>query len=988
MKLHLAELRDRGVFQTLIGYAVISWILIEVTSVIAPAFLLPDWVVAALATLLVLGSFPVLLLSWRFEFTLEGIKRDTRPVSDDLERSVRSMTTLIIIFLLAMTTMLWVNYFRSQSKTEVEELLEAQQGAPEIALDGRIRSVAVLPFDDYSPGGGKGLLADGIAEAILHVLAQNKELVVTSRKSSFMFRDKDVSATEIGRILNVEALLEGSIQIVKDQLRVTSQLIRTSDQAHIWSNVYEAPLDDLFKVNDEIAFEVRDLILPKNQVSTGPQGQPHPPSVAAFQLLLEARELIGDLESSEQAIRLINVILNMWPEYSDAWAWLAMALESKGYALARTHTVSRSEVGEIWEESLKAAETALELNPNNHLAMLTIGFASAGSSAEGYHDAIQKVFDAAPNDPRVLNWLAGLMQYSAAFEEAERLLARAHAVDPGDVDVFRSYLYASCGAEPQVPMVETQLQDYPVSRIKALYLQFLAQYCDRQFTESATTAIKLARIDSDPMSALMPLIILASMGHDEALALIGKAHRLMYRYFDSFRFGQPNLEYFEEILPERLDSYRRHIKSMLGDPYRLYAVALVMSGDNEDAERNLDIPKTKWDRFYASEDGIFWQSSTLTIYAYKAWLLTQRGQHEEAAEIAAELLQALNDARITEWSGSRGNFDDIPLMILLLNKRQQQAVDWLLDAESGQWMFFQSVLTNPVYAEFRKVPEVADALSRMATWRKGVLDELMASGLPEVQDPSLLLDLLESLVKQTSHEKAQIALHFDDDPAGALQHYQQALEKDPDNVAVLRQVGDLALEYGFINESVLLSERMVALAPEDASARYALGWSYACAQRWDDAISSYRQAFELEPDNSDAQRTLGLLLVLNGEPEAAMKVVQNIEDKRQQKLGLVWAYYALGQQTESDAALTEWLELDAHDSPLHFAYIAAFRGDDDLAFEWLTKATTAGPLVSQAAVDPFLIKLHDDPRWLPFLESIGKSPAQLEGVEFELTLPE
>ena len=88
MKLHLAELRRRGVFKTLAGYAVVSWVLIEVTSVIAPAFLLPDWVVAALTTLLVLGALPVLLLSWRYEFTLEGIKRDTRTVSDELERSV------------------------------------------------------------------------------------------------------------------------------------------------------------------------------------------------------------------------------------------------------------------------------------------------------------------------------------------------------------------------------------------------------------------------------------------------------------------------------------------------------------------------------------------------------------------------------------------------------------------------------------------------------------------------------------------------------------------------------------------------------------------------------------------------------------------------------------------------------------------------------------------------------------------------------------
>ena len=207
-------------------------------------------------------------------------------------------------------------------------------------------------------------------------------------------------------------------------------------------------------------------------------------------------------------------------------------------------------------------------------------------------------------------------------------------------------------------------------------------------------------------------------------------------------------------------------------------------------------------------------------------------------------------------------------------------------------------------------------------------------------------------------------------------------------MAVLDQMADLTMEYGFIDESVLLRERAVSLSPKDASAQLILSWSYACAQRWDAAITGFRKVLELEPENNSAQRILGLLLIIRGEPEAAIKIIQDIDSEWHQKIGLAAVYHALGQWEESDAVFAQWLELDARTAPLHVAYTAAFRSDIDLAFEWLYKAATIGPLVSQAAVHPFLHPLHDDPRWIPFLESIGKSPEQLESIDFKLILPE
>ncbi|RLE17976.1 MAG: hypothetical protein DRJ50_13460, partial [Actinobacteria bacterium] len=946
--------------------------LIEVTSVIAPAFLLPDWIIAALTTLLVLGAFPVLLLSWRYEITREGIKRDTRSVPDEMKRSARSVSALIAVVLLVITTALWVNYFRTQTSNELETILKAQQGAPEIGEDGSIHSIAVLPFEDFSPDGGRRLLADGIAEAILHLLAQNKDLLVTARTSSFYFRDKDVTVAEIGRILGVQALLEGSIQIVKDQLRVTSQLVRASDQSQIWSNVYEAPLDDLFKVQDAIAYEVRDLVLPQGNPTAGSQGQFHPPSVEAFQLLLEARALIDDPESTQKAIRLIRLIIELWPDYADAHAWLAMAYQEKWINLSASHTASISESREASDQSLRAADATLALDPNNHLALLIKGWASAGSTSEGYHEAIARVAASGPNDPAVLGWLADLMSYSAAYKEARTFRERARAVDPGDYDVLLNYLYSTCGSEPQIPIVESHLQDYPVSQRDALYMRSIALFCDEQFIEWITTAIKLARLDSSPDSAFNALMMLAALGHEEALALVGGAHRLM-----PGRFKRPALYdafsplYFTEILDERLETYRAHMRSNLvsGGLTIMYTRTLIMAGDYEAAAGNLDREKAGWDAFYAPEGGRFWTGRTITIYAYHTWLLARRGETAQAQALAEELLQALKNNQVEKWSGSGGRLQDIPLLVLLLNARQEQAVEWLLEAEQDQWLFFQPVLTSPIYAEFREIPEVAESLERMTTWRAGLLDQLVATGLPEVQDPSLLLSYMDSLVTPTHNEQAQIALHFDTDPAAALRYYERALEQDPDNVAIIDQVAGLALGYGLVDEAIVLRERAISLAPTDPFAHHDLSVAYACAQRWDDAVSSIRTSLELEPEISYTQRWMGMMLILNDEPQVAMDVIQQIPEGHHRSIGLVLAHYALGQQAESDAALSEWKEKGAAAVPFRVAWAYAYRGEADLAFEWLYKAGTTGRQVPLAAVHPFLVKLHDDPRWLPYLES-------------------
>ena len=130
-------------------------------------------------------------------------------------------------------------------------------------------------------------------------------------------------------------------------------------------------------------------------------------------------------------------------------------------------------------------------------------------------------------------------------------------------------------------------------------------------------------------------------------------------------------------------------------------------------------------------------------------------------------------------------------------------------------------------------------------------------------------------------------------------------------------------------------------------------------------------------------------MLLKGENAAALKAMQQEPDEAHRLEGLVMAYHALGQAAESDAALTELIEKYEQQWSYFIAAVLAYRGEADRAFAWLDKAVQYNYRgLTYIAVEPRFANIYDDPRWVPFLESIGMSPAQLAAIEFEVTLPE
>ncbi len=186
------------------------------------------------------------------------------------------------------------------------------------------RTVAVLPFENLSMEDANEYMAFGIAESVLHRLANVKELTVIARTSSFVFHDRTTDARDIGRKLNARYLVEGSLQHSGPELRVTAQLIDATTGSHVWSLRFDRTLEDIFAVEDEIAQGVTDAL----QVSLDEPAHPYARfGLEAYLLYLRGQALIATRrnDDAELAVERFEQAIEIEPEFAAAYAALAEA---------------------------------------------------------------------------------------------------------------------------------------------------------------------------------------------------------------------------------------------------------------------------------------------------------------------------------------------------------------------------------------------------------------------------------------------------------------------------------------------------------------------------------------------------------------------------------------------------------------------------------------------------------------------------------------
>ena len=211
-------------------------------------------------------------------------------------------------------------------------LFSAPSGSDRAASTGPpLTAIAVLPFDDMSPEGDQGWLADGMAEELIEAVSRIQELRVIARTSAFALRGQEIQS--VGARLGVGAVVQGSVRRSGDQLRITAQLVRASDGSQLWSARYDRQLDDLFAIQSEIARDIAEAIRSELGIDETPmyrslsRGRYVPRDVRAYELMRKGIE-IGTFALTEEALlegsEYYRQALEIDPGYADAHAMLGL----------------------------------------------------------------------------------------------------------------------------------------------------------------------------------------------------------------------------------------------------------------------------------------------------------------------------------------------------------------------------------------------------------------------------------------------------------------------------------------------------------------------------------------------------------------------------------------------------------------------------------------------------------------------------------------
>jgi len=422
----LTELKRRNVYRAAVAYGVVAWFLTQLTTQVFPFFEIPNSAVRFVVIALALG-FPIaMLLSWVYEFTLEGVVRtedlDPAQARSVHRKSARILDFIIIGVLLLVIAMLIVGRrpFYRQTGESISQ-----------------KSIAVLPFENRSSDPDNAYFADGIQDEILTRLSKIADLKVISRTSTQHYKSAPENLRQIAKELGVAHILEGSVQKSGDAVRVNVQLIKASTDSHLWADTIDRKLTDIFSVESEVAKAIAEQLRAKltgreeQVIAAKPTDNPEAYDAYLRGLAYNVKtaytpaNALGAQKYLRQAVKLD-------PKFALGWALLSIA-EGRGYI-----TQSLQPTAALREEARQAAETALALQPNLGEALLATG---------NYYYACLKDYDTAvryfeharqflPNSSQIPALLASVARRRGQWDRSESYFNQTERLDPRNVNLL------------------------------------------------------------------------------------------------------------------------------------------------------------------------------------------------------------------------------------------------------------------------------------------------------------------------------------------------------------------------------------------------------------------------------------------------------------------------------------------------------------------------------------------------------------------------
>ncbi|MDX1572090.1 MAG: tetratricopeptide repeat protein [Xanthomonadales bacterium] len=725
-----AELKRRNVIRVAVLYVVSSWLILQMGDLLFDLMGLPDWALRIVLGILILGFPAALIFSWIFELTPEGIKLEkeidrSQSVTPDTGRKLNLVT--IVVVLLGVGVIAADRWIQPNPAREVPGAVETEATQPE--PEGPISSIAVLPFEDFSQTKDQEYLATGIADTVLHSLAQVDGLRVAARTSSFKLAEENADIRTVGQRLNVGAVLEGSVQKAGDQLRIIAQLVRTGDEFHLWSQTFDRPAGDIFAIQDEIAAAVLAALRADesvDEITTVERTDPE-----TYELFLKGRHLWQERtnDSTRRAMELLREVVRHDPDYAAGHSELAVALLMSAWYGGGNEDAVRDLADE-------QARRALELDPNDAMA-----YAVLGSSALDRDDwptgieYLRKSLEINGNDPTVHTWMANALTSGAQFKEAQFHLERAVELDPLDLNArstLAGYL-ANIGGELEraQAVVEETLAIAPDSP-QAWEAAGNLYFGQGLLAKAAMADFK--RLQLDPGSA-SPYYGMRSrtfsLGLPEAALgwqkLVVQFNRSASRWCSPYLLARELAEAYLECARTALEQGDGEEADLISD----LGNALMINGRYEDALTQL---------LKARELSSMNQTELLGYREHMdlariIWLRRELGRGETDALVAEMQESAEFVARqspvIANW----------PLAIAALvagdEEKAARLIAELLERVTGSIVYraYHEVRRYPMFAKVREHPVLQRAMKGIEDRLAGEVDKLRREGDPRILEP-------------------------------------------------------------------------------------------------------------------------------------------------------------------------------------------------------------------------------------------------------------
>ncbi|MEY2564720.1 MAG: hypothetical protein QOH88_2913 [Verrucomicrobiota bacterium] len=414
------ELKRRKVYRVAAAYGVVGWLIIQFSVTVFPALTLPAWA-ARFVIILVLGGFPIaLILAWAFDFGPSGV--ETTPEIASTEETAECPSTFSArrknVFYLAafgLAVALVGGYFL----------------IPRASARKLDKSIAVLPFDNFSADPENAYFADGIQDDILTNLARIADLKVISRTSVMPYRGQKHNLREIGKALNVGTILEGSVRKEGKRVRINVQLIDASNDKHLWAQIYDRELTDVFAIQSELAHEIASALKATLSPDERQRMEKKPTANGeAYLLYLQAHELFSRPDRHHDDVARVEALyekaIQLDPAFALAHARLSHVESWSYYAI--------EPIAARAEKARTAANNALQLQPELPETHLALGYVHYYIDRD-YDRALSELAIARrglPNDGGVFRAMAAIQRRQGKWAESTGNYTRAVSLDPND----------------------------------------------------------------------------------------------------------------------------------------------------------------------------------------------------------------------------------------------------------------------------------------------------------------------------------------------------------------------------------------------------------------------------------------------------------------------------------------------------------------------------------------------------------------------------